>query len=59
MTKHVIIDTSYGVVLVEQGIDDWVLECYIGNNYDEYIEDIDGTIYDDETSLIDKIEELF
>ena len=58
MVKHVILDTSYGEVLVKQGIDDGVLECYIGNNYDEYIGDIDGTIYDDETTLIDKVEEL-
>ena len=58
MTKHVILDTSYEEVLVEQGIDDGVLECYIGNNYDEYIGDIDGTIYDNETSLINKVEEL-
>ena len=58
MTKHVIIDTSYGEVLVEQGIDDGVLECFIGDNYDEYIGDIDGTIDDDETTLIDKVEEL-
>lgn len=58
MTKHVILDTSYEEVLVKQGIDDGVLECYIGNNYDEYIGDIDGTIYDNETSLINKVEEL-
>lgn len=58
MTKHVILDTSYGEVLVEQEIDDGVLECYIGNNYDEYIGDIDGTIYDNETSLINKVKEL-
>ena len=58
MTKHVILYTSYEEVLVEQGIDDGVLECYIGNNYDEYIGDIDGTIYDNETSLINKAEEL-
>ena len=58
MTKHVILDTSYEEVLIEQGIDDGVLEYYIGNNYDEYIGDIDRTIYDNETSLINKIEEL-
>lgn len=58
MAKHVILDTNYEEVLVEQGIDDGVLECYIGNNYDEYIENIDGTIYDNETSLINKVEEL-
>ena len=58
MTKHVIIDTSYGEVLVEQGIDDDVLECFIGDNYNEYIGDIDKTIYDNETSLINKVEEL-
>ena len=59
MTKHVILDTSYGDVLVEQGIDDGVLECFIGDNYDDYVGDIDGTLYDNEDDLIEKVEELF
>ena len=58
MTKHVILDTSYGEVLVEQGIDDGVLECFIGDNYDEYIGSIEGSIYDDETSLINQVKTL-
>ena len=59
MAKHVILDTSYGEVLAKQGIDNGVLECFIGHNYDEYVGDIDGTLYDNEDDLIEKVEELF
>ena len=53
MSKHVILNTSYGEVLIKEGSNSNLLNCYIGNNYDEYIGSIEGTIYDDENSLID------
>ena len=58
MAKHVILNTSYGEVLIKEGSNNSSLDCYIGNNYDEYIGSIEGTIYDDETLLIDRIEKL-
>ena len=58
MAKHVILNTSYGEILVKEGSNNSLLDCYIGNNYDEYIGSIEGTIYDDENSLINKIEKL-
>ena len=59
MSKHVILNTSYGEVLVKEGSNSNLLNCYIGNNYDEYIGSIEGTIYDDEISLIDQVKKLY
>lgn len=58
MAKHVILNTSYGEVLVKEGNNNGLLDCYIGNNYDEYIGSIEGSIYDDKTSLINQIKKL-
>ena len=57
MTKHIILNTSYGEVLIKQEISN-TLDYYIGNNFDQYIGSIEGSIYDDETLLIDRIEKL-
>lgn len=58
MAKHVILNTSYGEVLVKEGNNNGLLDCYIGNNYDEYIGSIEGSIYEDEILLINRIEKL-
>ena len=55
--KHVIVETSYGEVLVKQEISN-TLDCYIGNNFDYSIGYIEGSIYEDETLLIGRIEKL-
>ncbi len=55
--KHVIVETSYGEVLVKQKFSN-ILNCYIGNNFDQYIGSIEGSIYEDETLLIDRIQKL-
>ena len=55
--KHVIVETSYGEVLVKQEISN-TLDCYIGNNFDYSIGSIEGSIYEDETLLIGRIEKL-
>ena len=57
MSKRIMLDTCYGEVLIEQA-SDGVLECFIGDNYDDFIGSIDGTVYDDEQTLIDKVETL-
>ena len=59
MAKHIILNTSYGEVLVKEENNNSLLNCYIGNNYDEYIGSIKGTIYDDENSLIDQVKKLY
>lgn len=58
MIKHVILNTSYGEVLIKEGSNSNLLNCYIGNNYDEYIGSIEGSIDDDETSLINQVKTL-
>ena len=58
MTKHLILETPFGEVLVEQAFNDDTLDCYIGDNYDEYIGSIEGSIYYDETSLINQVKTL-
>lgn len=59
MAKHLIVETSYGETMLKNGIVDGVLECYIGCNYDEYVGDIEGTLYDEEDVLVSRFEQLF
>lgn len=56
--KQTIIDTSYGEVMVKETTEEEYLDCYIGDNFDDYIGTIDGRICDSEDYLADKIEEL-
>ena len=54
--KHVIVDTSYGEVMLKQK--DGFVECYIGDNYDDYIGDIDAYLENDNDYLINLVENL-
>ena len=55
--KQTIVDTSYGEVKVIEGMDGCV-DCYNGDNFDEYIGTIEGNVQDDADELADKIEEM-
>ena len=55
--QHRIIDTDYGEVMLIQ-VDDYC-EAYIGDNYDDYIGDVDCKVSDSETYIKKKISELF
>lgn len=54
--KHVIVITSYGEVMLKQK--EGFVECYIGDNYDDYLGDIDGASLEmndgDLTKLVEK-----
>lgn len=59
--KTRIIDTTFGEVQLRQCYDcdtncSWC-EMYIGDNYDDYIGDIDCNICDDEENILEQIEE--
>lgn len=56
MAKHQIVTTSCGEVMVKQGSDENTLECYIGDDFDEYIGEITGNVYDDSNQLANDIE---
>lgn len=58
---HRIIDTAYGEVMVKPSeVADCVLECWIGDNFDEFIGEIDGMMDEDDESFRISIEnELF
>ena len=54
--QHIIIDTEYGEVMLIQA-DDYC-EAYIGDNYDDYVGDVDCKISDSETYIKKKVSEL-
>ena len=56
MAKHQIVTTSCGEVMVKQGADEQTLECYIGEDFDEYIGEIAGNVYDDSYCIVNDIE---
>ena len=55
--EHLMLDTSYGEVLVIQN--EGYCEVYIGDNYDDYLGDIDCNITDNESYIKKLVEELF
>ena len=55
--KHTIVDTSFGEVMVKETTEKGYLDCYIGDNYDDYLFTIEGRIYDGD--LADKIESMY
>lgn len=55
--KQTIVDTSYGEVMVKETTEKGYLDCYIGDNYDDYLFTIEGRIYDGD--LADKIESMY
>lgn len=55
--QHLILDTEYGEVMLVQNGD--YCEAYIGDNYDDYVGDVDCNLSDSETVIRRKISELF
>ena len=59
--KHRIIDTSFGEVKLVGGFNystqEHFCEMYIGDNFDNYVGDIDCNILDDEENILQQIEE--
>lgn len=55
--RQTIVDTSFGEVMVKETTEKGYLDCYIGDNYDDYLFTIEGRIYDDD--LADKIESMY
>lgn len=55
--KQTIVDTSYGEVMVKETTDKGYLDCYIGDNYDDYLFTIEAKIYDGD--LAEKIESMY
>ena len=58
---HRIVDTAYGEVMVKPSeVTDCVLECWIGDNFDDFIGEIEGMMDEDDESFRISIEnELF
>ena len=54
--KQTIVYTSYGEVMVEETEEKGYLDCYIGDNYDDYLFTIEGRINDGD--LADKIDRM-
>jgi hypothetical protein len=54
--KRKIIDTSFGEVMVSETTELGYLDCYIGDNYDDYLFTIEGRLGDDD--LPDKIDDM-
>ena len=54
--KHRIVNTSYGEVLIDMDGD-----CYIGDNYDQYVGTIDCVDIEhaDEKTLVENVKNLF
>lgn len=53
-----IIETSYGEVKLETTNEKGYLDCYIGDNYDDYVGTIEGTIGMSEKTLCKRIENI-
>lgn len=57
------INTSLGEVMLKQCFDvdtqESFCDMYIGDNYDEYVGEIECSIYDDEETILQQIEEYF
>ena len=54
--EHLIVDTSYGEVMLKQK--NGIVECYIGDNFDFYIGDIGKSFYLDYENLVELVENL-
>ena len=62
MTNSMIIETDFGEVMLRQCYDcdtnhTWC-ECYIGDNWDDYIGEIEGGFQQDEDDLREKVENI-
>lgn len=58
--RHQIVVTSYGEVMVKENPVFGDLDCFTGDNWDNYIGEIEGSVNDDSAELKAKIErELF
>ena len=55
--NHLMLDTEYGEVMLIQ-VDDYC-EAYIGDNYDDYVGDVDCKLTDNEGYIRKKVSELF
>lgn len=55
--KQTIVDTSFGEVMVKETAEKGYLDCYIGDNYDDYVGTVEANIYDGD--LADKIESMY
>lgn len=53
-----IIETSYGEVKVETTNEKGYLDLYIGDNYDDYVGTIEGTIGMSEATLCKRVENI-
>ena len=53
-----IIETSFGEVKLETTVEKNYLDCYIGDNYDEYVGSIEGTIGMSEVTLCKRVENI-
>lgn len=54
--KQTIVDTSYGEVMVKETTEKGYLDCYIGDNYDDYVGTVEANIFDGD--LADKIDKI-
>lgn len=59
--KHRIIDTKFGEVCIREKEfgGERYCEMYIGDNYDDYVDDIDCTLCADDEEILNLIEKHF
>ena len=55
--RQTIVDTSFGEVMVKETEGKRYLDCYIGDNFDDYLFTIEGRICDGD--LTKKIESMY
>lgn len=51
---HRIIDTQYGEVCIKEVEGENYCEAYIGDNYDDYLCDVDCSVYDTDEVILEE-----